>query len=140
MVRLQTRRPSFNNSPRILSAPQSRLSFAISLIKAIVSAATFGLWEETLDRRFQYRRKSSRCHRSRVSGCTIKRVCRQVWTNLASRTRRMRSVRVIGGRFTCRLRIMSGFRKSAFSAISWDLLFLRSVRVESGKEVPSGLV
>jgi hypothetical protein len=61
MVRLQTRRPSFNNSPRILSAPQSRLSFAISLIKAIVSAATFGLWEETLDRRFQYRRKSSLC-------------------------------------------------------------------------------
>ena len=30
MVRLQTRRPSFNNSLRILSAPQSRLSFAIS--------------------------------------------------------------------------------------------------------------
>jgi hypothetical protein len=35
---------------------------------------------------------------------------------------------------------MSCWRKSAFSAISWDLLFLRSVRVESGKEVPSGLV
>ena len=52
----------------------------------------------------------------------------------------MRSVRVIGGRFTCRLRIMSCWRKSAFSAISWDLLLLRSVRVESSKEVPSGLV
>ena len=45
------------------SAPQSRLFVAISLIKAIVSAATFGWWEEAFDLRFQYRRKSSRCER-----------------------------------------------------------------------------
>jgi hypothetical protein len=45
------------------SAPQSRLSFAISLIMAIVSAATFGWCEEAFDLRFQTRRKSSRCHR-----------------------------------------------------------------------------
>jgi hypothetical protein len=63
MVRLQTRTPSFSSSPRILSAPHSRLSFAICLIKAMVSAATFGLWEEVFDLRFHYRRKSSRCHR-----------------------------------------------------------------------------
>ena len=43
MVRLHTGMPSFNSSPRMRSAPQSRLSFAICLIKAIVSAATFGL-------------------------------------------------------------------------------------------------
>src|SRR5215831_20068822 len=61
MVRLQTRRPSFNNSPRILSAPQSRLSLAICLIKAIVSAATLGLRTGALDVRFQDTRKSSRC-------------------------------------------------------------------------------
>jgi hypothetical protein len=42
--------------------------------------------------------------------------------------------------FTCRLRTMSGCRKRAFSAISSDLLFPRSVRVESGKEVLSGFV
>ena len=30
------------------------------MIKAIVSAATFGLWEEAFDLRFQNRRKSSR--------------------------------------------------------------------------------
>ena len=42
MVRLHTGMPSFNSSPRMRSAPQSRLSFAICLIKAIVSAATFG--------------------------------------------------------------------------------------------------
>jgi hypothetical protein len=42
MVRLHTPRPSFSSSPRILSAPHSRLSFAICLIKAIVSTATLG--------------------------------------------------------------------------------------------------
>ena len=63
MVRLQTWMPSFNNSPRILSAPQSRLSFAICLIKAMVWAATFGWWEEAFDLCFQTRRKSSRCQR-----------------------------------------------------------------------------
>jgi hypothetical protein len=40
-----------------------RFSFAISLINAIVSAATLGLCEEAFDLRFQYRRKSSRCQR-----------------------------------------------------------------------------
>ena len=52
----------------------------------------------------------------------------------------MRSVLVNVGRFSCRLSMLSGWRKSAFSAISSDLLLPRSVRVESGKEVPSGLV
>ncbi len=61
MVRLHTPMPSFRSSPRIRSAPQSRLSLAISLIKAIVSGATLGLREVALDFRFQYKRKSSRC-------------------------------------------------------------------------------
>jgi len=39
------------------------LFVAISLIKAIVSAATLGLREAALDLRSQYRRKSSRCQR-----------------------------------------------------------------------------
>jgi hypothetical protein len=52
----------------------------------------------------------------------------------------MRSVLVMGGRFTCRLRTMSCCRKSAFSAMSWDLLFPRSVRVASSDEVPNGFV
>jgi len=43
IVRLQTRRPSFRSSPRMRSAPQSRLSLAICLIKAMVSEAIFGL-------------------------------------------------------------------------------------------------
>ena len=140
MVRLQTRRPSFSNSPRILSAPQSRLSFAICLIEAMVSAATFGLWEEVFALRFQYRRKSSRCHRSSVSGCTITRACCQVRTSLASRTRRKRSVLLIDGRYTCRLSMRSWCRKRAFSAMSSDLLLLRLVKVENGKEVKSGFV
>jgi hypothetical protein len=107
------------------------------LIKAMVSAATFGLWEEVFDLRFQYRRKSPRCHRSRVSGCTMKRACCYDRTSLASRTGRMRSVLVNVGRFTCRLRTMSCWRRRAFSARSSDLLRPRSVRVESGKEVLS---
>src|SRR5215470_2311580 len=135
MVRLQTRMPNFKNSPRILSAPQSRLSFAICLIKAIVSAATFGLWVEAFDLRFQYRWKSSRCQRSRVSGATMSRACCQVRTSLASRTRSVRSVLVQAGRFTWRLRMISCCLKSAFSARSSDLLRPRSVRVASGKEV-----
>jgi hypothetical protein len=47
---------------------------------------------------------------------------------------------VHAGRFACRLSMMSCWRRSAFSAISWDLLFPKSVRVASGKDVPSGLV
>ena len=42
------------------SAPQSRLSVAICLIKVMVSAAILGLWEEAFDVRFQYKRQSSR--------------------------------------------------------------------------------
>jgi Winged helix DNA-binding domain len=52
----------------------------------------------------------------------------------------MRSLLVKDGRFTCRLRTRSCWRRSAFSAISSDLLRPRSVRVASGKEVLSGLV
>jgi hypothetical protein len=43
LVRLQTCIPSFNSSPRIRSAPQSRLSLAICLIKVMVSSASLGL-------------------------------------------------------------------------------------------------
>jgi len=77
---------------------------------------------------------------SLVSGCTMKRACCHVRTSLASRTRSMRSVLVNVGRFTCRLRMMRWWRKRAFSAMSSDLLLLRSVRGESGKEVTSGFV
>jgi len=54
IVRLQTRRPSLSNSPRILSAPHSRLSLAIYLIKATVSGEILGLVEAALDLYFQY--------------------------------------------------------------------------------------
>ena len=77
---------------------------------------------------------------SLVSGCTITRACFQVRTNLTNRTRRRRSVLLIDGRFTCRLRMMSWWRRSAFSAMSADLLRPRLVRVESGKEEMCGLV
>jgi hypothetical protein len=49
MVRLQTRMPSLSNSPRIRSAPHSRLSLAISSIKEIVSWEILGVREAALD-------------------------------------------------------------------------------------------
>ncbi len=52
----------------------------------------------------------------------------------------MRSVLMLDGRFTCRLRMMSWCRKSAFSATSSDLLRPSSASVCSGKEEVSGLV
>jgi len=122
------------------SAPHSRLSLAICLIKAIVSAATFGLCEVALDLRFQTRRKSSRCHRSSVSGWTMKSACLHVRTTLAKSTRRMRSVFVHVGRFTCRWRMISCCRKRAFSAMSPGLLRARSASVCSGIEEVSGVV
>jgi hypothetical protein len=63
MVRLHTCIPNFRSSPRILSAPHSRFSLAICLIKAIASSAILGLREAAFDLRFQYQRKSSRCQR-----------------------------------------------------------------------------
>jgi hypothetical protein len=66
IVRLQTPIPSLSNSPRIRSAPHSRLSLAISLIKATVSAEIFGLRAAALDVYFQKSRKPWRCHRSNV--------------------------------------------------------------------------
>ena len=51
-----------------LSTPESIFLLPSPLIKAMVSAATFGVCEEALDLRFQSRRKSSRCQRSSVSG------------------------------------------------------------------------
>ncbi len=66
MVRLQTRLPNLSNSPRIRSAPHSRLSLAISLIKATDSAVIFDLRAAALDVYFQKSRKPWRCHRSNV--------------------------------------------------------------------------
>ena len=53
MVRLQTRMPSLSNSPRIRSAPHSRLFLAISWINAMVSAEILGVAEMALDLYFQ---------------------------------------------------------------------------------------
>jgi hypothetical protein len=66
--------------------------------------------------------------------------CFQVWTILARSTRSIRSVFVHAGRFTWRLRMIRGFRNSAFSATSSDLLRAWSVSVKSRSEVDSGVV
>src|SRR5258706_3122036 len=58
IVRLHTRISSLSNSPRIRSAPQSRLLLAISLINAMVSAATFACADFAFDFCFQKSRTS----------------------------------------------------------------------------------
>jgi hypothetical protein len=54
IVRVLTRRPSLSNSPRIRSAPHSRLSLAMSLINSTVSVEIFSLGVAALDVYFQY--------------------------------------------------------------------------------------
>jgi len=70
----------------------------------------------------------------------MRSVCFHARTPLAQSTRRMRSVFVHAGRFTCRLRMMSCCRKSAFSAMSSDLLLARSASVPRSKEEVRGVV
>src|SRR5215470_12711608 len=55
--------PSLSNSPLIRSAPHSRLSLAISLIKATVSGEILGVRVAALDLYFQKSLKPWRCHR-----------------------------------------------------------------------------
>src|SRR5215467_9327765 len=55
--------PSLSNSPLMRSAPQSRLSLAISLIKATVSWGILGLRAAALDLSSQKCLKPWRCHR-----------------------------------------------------------------------------
>ena len=140
MVRLQTRIPNLSNSPRIRSAPQSRLSLAICLIKATVSWDILGVREAARDLYFQKSLKPWRCQRNSVSGWTMNSACFQVRTILARSTRSMRSLLVQAGRFTCRRRISSCWRRNAFSATSSELFLVRSVRVPSSSKVVSGLV
>lgn len=82
-----------------------------------------------------------RCHRRSVSGWTMNRTCFQVRTIFARNTRSMRTILSQTGRVVCRRRIISCWRRSAFSATSSDLLLARSVSVPTMREVAvSGLV
>ena len=115
IVRLHTQIPSLSNSPRMRSAPQSRLLLAISLINAIVSGEIFDCLASAFDLCFQNKRKSSRCHRSKVSGCTMKSACFQVRIILARNNKRNLSVFLQVGRLTCRRRMMSCCRNNAWT-------------------------
>jgi len=140
MGRVETCMPSLRNAPRRRSAPQRRFCTAISLMKATVSAEIFGLADAALDVYFQYSLNPWRCHRKSVSGWMMKSACFHVRAILASSTRSMRSVLVQAGRLTCRRRILNCWRRSACSAISWDLLLGRSVSVPTMRAVLDGLV
>ena len=113
------RTPSFKSSPRIRSAPQSRLSVAMRWMRATTSGATRGsrgpCWR---DARRQNTRNPSLCHRRTVSGLTRSRAWRHPRYRLASSTSRPRSWTRKAGRLTAREATMSCCRRSAFSAMS----------------------
>jgi len=141
IVRLHTRISSFSNSPRMRSAPQSRLFLAISLINAIVSRESFGCLESAFDLRFQNRRKSSRCHPAQGLWLHYEKCLLPAPNHpRVARNKRNRSDFLHAGRLTCRCRMMSCWRKSAFSATSSVFSLARSASVPSSNEVFSGLV
>ena len=141
LVRLQTCIPSFNSSPRIRSAPKT----PIVLGHLPEEARWFPRRPWACEKRpwTCASRPGGRApdgSRSRVSGCTIRRACCQVRTSLAKSTRSTRSIFVQAGRFTCRWRMISCWRKRAFSAMSSELLLPKSASVPSRKDDMSGLV
>jgi hypothetical protein len=140
IVRLATLMSSFSNSPRMRSAPQSRLSTAIALIRAMVSAGSLGSCAVVRDFRFQNSWNPWRCQRSTVSGLTMSSASFHHCNRLASRTTRTRSERVKRGRLTERLRTRSCWRSRAFSMTSWGLLRARSRRLPRVSEALGGSV
>ena len=137
MLRLLTSIPSFNNSPRIRSAPHKRFSFAIFWIKMIVSDSTFGL---PCDFRRQDMRNKFWCQRRRVSGWRIWRACFQNVVKWARRTRWIRSAWVSRGRLTCRFRMISCWRNNAFSTTRSARLRVKSESMPTAKDEVTGFV
>jgi hypothetical protein len=141
MVRLHTRISSLRNSPRMRSAPQSRLFIAMSLINAMVSVDSFGCLESAFDLCFQNQRKNSRCERQQ--GLRLHNEERLLPCSnhpRAARTRRNLSVFRQAGRLLCRRRTMRGTRNNAFSTSSSVLPLARSATVPSRSEVLCGLI
>jgi hypothetical protein len=118
-----------------------RLFLAISLINAIVFAESFGCLASTFDLRFQNKRKSSRCHPAQgLRLYNEERLPPGTNHPRAARNKRNRTDFLHAGRLTCRRRMMSCWRRSAFSATRSDFSLARSASVPSSKEVFSGLV
>ncbi len=113
---------------------------ACHLLDQIVSGEILGRLESAFDVCFQKKRKRSRCHRSKVSGCTMKSACFQVRSILARSTKRNLSVFLQGGRLACRRRMMSCCRNNAFSTTSSDFPLGRSATVPSTREVEQGFI
>jgi hypothetical protein len=80
MVRLATRMSSLSSSPRIRSAPQSRLRLAMCSMRAIVSAATRGAPPRRCTVRRQRSAKPWRCQRPIHFRISARVMCRRVAT------------------------------------------------------------
>ncbi len=121
-------------------APHNRLFTAMSLISAMVSAATRGVRLFTRDFSRQNRRKPRRCQPNNVSGLTSSSAWCQTSSRLASTTNQNRSVLVSFGRLTWRLKIMSCWRSSAFSANNCALLRVTSKATPAASAYGAGCV
>jgi hypothetical protein len=129
IVRLATWMPSFNSSPRMRSAPQSRFSKAMRRMSWMVAGTRRGPGRRQLDRQHQKSRNPCRCHLSTVSGLTSSTASRHRGTNPASRTSRPRSCGRKAGRFTLREATISCWRRRAFSATSSPRDRVRSLAI-----------
>ena len=67
-VRSETVMPSFSNSPWIRGAPQRKFSVAMRRMRARRCESIRGLPGRRRERRLQYPRNPSRCHRATVAG------------------------------------------------------------------------
>lgn len=134
MVRLATEIPSFNNSPRIRSAPHSRFSRASCWMRAMVSAAKGErpLWLPDLN--FQNNWNPCRCHFNNVSGLMIRSADFHWRSRLASTCNQKRSAEVRPGRLTWRRKTISYWRSRAFSMNNSALLRTRSVATDRARE------
>lgn len=111
-------KPSLSISPWIRGAPQSGLSFAICLIKAIWSRGIFGLPVSDLLFHLQYNLKPCRCHRITVSGLMISNELFQEMKMFVRMPKKNLSEGLIRGLRDVRASISSCFRKYTIS--SWS--------------------
>jgi hypothetical protein len=104
-----------SSSPWILGAPQPTFADCIWRISLRISGAIGGRPRRLLFR-VQYQRKPCRCHRTTVSGVTIRSNARQRDEYLESKIQNRRSIGEKRGRLTERSSTASCWRRMRFSS------------------------
>jgi hypothetical protein len=114
---VQISNPSFNSSRWMRGAPQVGFSFAMMWREARTSCPVTGLPRGLLrDRKRQYRRNPFRCHRTTVSGLTIRRGFDHFGQTRRSRTENNRSERRKWARLVRRFKTTNCCLKATISS------------------------